>query len=325
MITFGFGLVHGFGFSFALRETLQFAGSHLLTSLLSFNVGVELGQLLVLALLVPALELLFRFVVAERIGTIILSALVAHTGWHWMIERGAVLMQFPDAGVRCGERGQRHAMADARHRARGRGVARLPPDPAFGRTAGRPRHARHRREIAMGALHRETIQTPVGRMLALASSTGLAALEFDSPQRFWRLERRLKRWYSPYTIADESSTFIDDAKAWLARYFAGEPTEAVELDVRGTPFERRVWDLLLAVPSGETRTYGDLARTFGSINRARAVGLAVGSNPVSLMIPCHRIVGSTGSLTGYGGGLDRKRWLLNHEARAGSTTEAQLF
>ena len=97
LITFAFGLVHGFGFSFALRESLQFAGSHLLTSLLSFNAGVELGQLLVLALLVPALDLLFRFVVAERMGTIILSALVAHTAWHWMIERGERLMQVPFA------------------------------------------------------------------------------------------------------------------------------------------------------------------------------------------------------------------------------------
>jgi hypothetical protein len=93
-VAFGFGLVHGFGFSFALRETLQFAGSHLLTSLLSFNAGVELGQLLVLVLLIPALEVLFRFVVAERIGTIILSALVAHTGWHWMIDRADRLRQF---------------------------------------------------------------------------------------------------------------------------------------------------------------------------------------------------------------------------------------
>jgi len=94
MITFGFGLVHGFGFSFALRQSLQFAGSHLLTSLLSFNAGVELGQLLVLLLLIPILDLLFRFIVAERMGTIILSALVAHTGWHWMIERGEILRQF---------------------------------------------------------------------------------------------------------------------------------------------------------------------------------------------------------------------------------------
>ena len=95
MITFGFGLVHGFAFSFALRETLQFAGSHLLTSLLSFNVGVELGQLLVLALLVPMLDILFRFVVAERMGTIILSVLVGHTAWHWMTERADKLSQFP--------------------------------------------------------------------------------------------------------------------------------------------------------------------------------------------------------------------------------------
>ena len=94
MMAFGFGLVHGFGFSFALRQTLQFAGSHLLASLLSFNIGVELGQLLVLLLMIPALELLFRYVVAERIGTIILSALVAHTGWHWMTERAGRLNQY---------------------------------------------------------------------------------------------------------------------------------------------------------------------------------------------------------------------------------------
>jgi hypothetical protein len=94
MIAFGFGLVHGFGFSFALRETLQFAGSHLLASLVSFNIGVELGQLLVLLLMIPLLELLFRRVVAERMGTIILSALVAHTGWHWMGERWEKLRQY---------------------------------------------------------------------------------------------------------------------------------------------------------------------------------------------------------------------------------------
>jgi len=94
IIAFGFGLVHGFGFSFALRDTMQLAGSHLLISLLSFNVGVELGQVAVLAVLIPALALLFRFVVAERIGTIILSAIVAHTGWHWMIERAQLLWRY---------------------------------------------------------------------------------------------------------------------------------------------------------------------------------------------------------------------------------------
>ncbi len=95
LVAFLFGLVHGFGFSFGLQHTLQFAGSHLLMSLLSFNIGVELGQLLVLVLMVPALGVLFRYVVAERMGTIILSAIVAHTAWHWMTERYGVLQQFP--------------------------------------------------------------------------------------------------------------------------------------------------------------------------------------------------------------------------------------
>jgi hypothetical protein len=92
---FAFGLIHGFGFSFALREQLQFAGDHLITSLLGFNLGVEIGQISVLVVLVPALNLLFKYVVDERIGVIILSALVAHTAWHWMIERGELLAKFP--------------------------------------------------------------------------------------------------------------------------------------------------------------------------------------------------------------------------------------
>ena len=95
IITFLFGLVHGFGFSYGLQHTLQFAGSHLLTSLLSFNIGIELGQVLVLAVCVPLLNILFRHVVAERMGTIILSVIVGHTAWHWMIERFEVLRQFP--------------------------------------------------------------------------------------------------------------------------------------------------------------------------------------------------------------------------------------
>jgi len=87
LIAFAFGLVHGFGFSFVLRDTLQFAGSHLLTSLVSFNIGVEIGQLFVLAFAVPLLAWGFRHLVAERVGTILLSALVAHSAWHWMSER----------------------------------------------------------------------------------------------------------------------------------------------------------------------------------------------------------------------------------------------
>ena len=92
-VTFLFGLVHGFGFSFALRDTLQFGGKHFVTSLVSFNIGVELGQIMALLVIVPALGLLFRYVVAERIGGILISALVAHHAWHWMVERGAVLFE----------------------------------------------------------------------------------------------------------------------------------------------------------------------------------------------------------------------------------------
>ena len=95
IMAFAFGLVHGFGFSFALRQSLQFAGAHLLTSLLSFNIGVELGQLLVLLLMIPLLKAFFRYAVEERMGTIILSALVAHTGWHWMLDRANTLRRFP--------------------------------------------------------------------------------------------------------------------------------------------------------------------------------------------------------------------------------------
>jgi divalent metal cation (Fe/Co/Zn/Cd) transporter len=109
IVTFGFGLVHGFGFSFLLRERLQFAGEHLVASLLAFNVGVEIGQLAVLLVTIPLLTMLFRYVVAERMGTILLSALVAHTAWHWALDRGNTLLgyRFPEftlqdmaAGVR---------------------------------------------------------------------------------------------------------------------------------------------------------------------------------------------------------------------------------
>lgn len=94
IIAFAFGLVHGFGFSFILRNAMQFAGTHLATSLVAFNVGVELGQLVVLAIAIPALALLFRYVVAERMGTILMSALIAHTAWHWMLERWGVLRRY---------------------------------------------------------------------------------------------------------------------------------------------------------------------------------------------------------------------------------------
>ena len=101
----------------------------------------------------------------------------------------------------------------------------------------------------------------------------------------------------------------------LDAYFAGELTEfRLQLDLRGTPFQRLVWNALLTIPYGTTTSYGELATRIGQPGSARAVGLANGSNPVSIIVPCHRVIGSTGDLTGYGWGLDVKRQLLEHEA-----------
>jgi methylated-DNA-[protein]-cysteine S-methyltransferase len=105
-----------------------------------------------------------------------------------------------------------------------------------------------------------------------------------------------------------------DVVAQLAAYFAGELTDFdVPMRFDGTPFQRRVWSGLLEIPYGETESYGQLAARIGKPNAARAVGLANGRNPVGIIVPCHRVIGSTGSLTGYGGGLDRKRMLLDLE------------
>ncbi len=105
---------------------------------------------------------------------------------------------------------------------------------------------------------------------------------------------------------------------WLDRYFAGArpPTSDIRLDLRGTSFELSVWQALLDIPFGRTESYGSLARKLRCPNGARAVGLAVGRNPASIIVPCHRVLGADGSLTGYGGGLERKRWLLQHEGVA---------
>ncbi|MBX6769589.1 MAG: methylated-DNA--[protein]-cysteine S-methyltransferase [Actinomadura rubrobrunea] len=106
------------------------------------------------------------------------------------------------------------------------------------------------------------------------------------------------------------------AAAQLAAYFAGEPTEFdLPLALHGTPFQRRVWTALQKIPYGETVSYGELAQEIGRPTAARAVGLANGRNPICIIVPCHRVVGSTGSLTGYGGGIERKRYLLDLERR----------
>jgi O-6-methylguanine DNA methyltransferase len=177
----------------------------------------------------------------------------------------------------------------------------------------------------MMVLRRQIFETPVGPMLSLASDTALAALEFSKPARHERLDARLERWFPSHVIEDGASAVLDKTGWWLDEYFAGRLADSslVPIAMHGTNFERRVWHALLQIPPGETRSYGDIARKLGLHNGARAVGLANGANPISIIVPCHRVIGSGGTLTGYGGGLDRKQWLLDHERRW--SADARLF
>ncbi|CAM5531863.1 methylated-DNA--[protein]-cysteine S-methyltransferase [Streptomyces aurantiogriseus] len=119
------------------------------------------------------------------------------------------------------------------------------------------------------------------------------------------------------SFGPRDDTFFGAAEEQLEAYFAGELKEfTLELRLHGTPFQRAVWSELRKIPYGETRTYGELAEALGNPTASRAVGLANGKNPVGIIVPCHRVVGASGSLTGYGGGLDRKRRLLNLESGA---------
>jgi methylated-DNA-[protein]-cysteine S-methyltransferase len=131
-------------------------------------------------------------------------------------------------------------------------------------------------------------------------------------------------WMTPFPVPDDAPAdardagVLDETARQLDAYFAGDLTAFdVPLELDGTTFQRRVWDELLRIPFGERISYGELARRVGRPGSARAVGLANGRNPVSIIVPCHRVVGSDGRLTGYGGGLDRKAWLLDHEGRQG--------
>jgi O-6-methylguanine DNA methyltransferase len=166
-------------------------------------------------------------------------------------------------------------------------------------------------------LVRSTIETPLGPMLALASGAALCALEFGAGDRMARLANRLDRWFGPYTILEGSTPAIDRARRWLDDYFRGlRPVDdQLTLDMRGHAFEQQVWRALREIPAGATSTYGAIAKRLGSAGASRAVGLANGANPVAIIVPCHRVIGADGTLTGYGGGLDKKRWLLDHERR----------
>nr|WP_090275570.1 methylated-DNA--[protein]-cysteine S-methyltransferase [Mycolicibacterium komanii]CRL68535.1 O-6-methylguanine DNA methyltransferase [Mycolicibacterium komanii] len=155
----------------------------------------------------------------------------------------------------------------------------------------------------MTALRFRTMQSPVGQLTLAGRDNRLMHL------------RMVDQTYEPSRegwVADDGA--FPDAVEQLQAYFAGELTEFdLRLDMMGTAFQKKVWAALLTIPYGETRSYGEIARQIGTPGAFRAVGLANGHNPIGIIVPCHRVIGANGSLTGYGGGLDRKRALLEME------------
>lgn len=158
-----------------------------------------------------------------------------------------------------------------------------------------------------------TFDSPIGELLLAGDDGGLRLLSMQAAPRPRRIGRDWRR-------ADQA---FAATRAQLEEYFAGARREFdVELSLHGNPFELRVWQELCEIPYGETVSYGEIARAIGAPSAARAVGLANARNPVALIVPCHRVIGADGGLTGYGGGLERKRYLLDLESGVHSLLSA---
>ena len=161
-----------------------------------------------------------------------------------------------------------------------------------------------------------SIASPVGPLTITATGGLIYGLFMDSQRHAPPVDRSWVRDEAPFA----------EQTAQLDAYFAGSPVEFdVPLSLSGTEFQRRVWAELQEIPLGETISYGELARRLGTPGASRAVGLANGRNPVAIVVPCHRVIGANGRLTGYGGGLERKAWLLRHEAEICGGFPAPLF
>jgi len=164
-------------------------------------------------------------------------------------------------------------------------------------------------------LRLDRLATPIGESLIVTDEAGYLRA-FDWADRETGMARLLRLHYG--SIVPEPGGAPGNLKRLLRRYFEGDLgcLSAVEWRTAGTPFQRAVWRGLTAIAPGETLSYGALAAKLGRPQSVRAVGLANGANPISVVVPCHRVIGADGSLTGYGGGIARKRWLLNHEGAA---------
>lgn len=170
-----------------------------------------------------------------------------------------------------------------------------------------------RPEVHTETLALDRMETPVGQMLIVTDSEGaVRALDFADFEA--RMHKLLARHAPGATLPPGRAP--EAVRRAIVAYFDGDvrALDALRVKTKGTAFQSEVWAALRAIPVGETRSYGQLAAAIGRPNAVRAVGLANGSNPVGVIVPCHRVIGANGTLTGYAGGVERKRWLLAHEA-----------
>jgi methylated-DNA-[protein]-cysteine S-methyltransferase len=163
----------------------------------------------------------------------------------------------------------------------------------------------------------ETLDTPIGALVLISDEEGrLRATDWTNYDE--RMRHLLERQYGAESFTLTPARNPSGLATALAAYFEGDicAIESLPIATEGTAFQKSVWHALRGIPAGQTISYGELARRLGKPAAVRAVGLANGANPIGVVVPCHRVIGANGSLIGYGGGLERKRWLLDHERRA---------
>lgn len=176
---------------------------------------------------------------------------------------------------------------------------------------------------AVTIMHARWLETPLGPMLVIANDAGIYVLDFVNRRGLEREITRLRARHKAVVIPGEHP-FLDEAEKQIGEYYAGTRQQfSLTLAHRGTDFQRAVWAALLAIPNGQTRAYADIANAIGQPTAVRAVARANGDNYRAIVIPCHRVIGSDGTLTGYGGGLARKQWLLDFERSTASQGESQ--